>query len=304
MNKKPRLILFVVIIVMSLILAFYLGVKQVKSTLGASFEPLFTVLGTAPKSVDRLLSRIIPVNDLDEAAIGDALKDKLKEKMVASKYQRYLDSLIAEISRFKKKPFTYDIFVVAGEPNAFAMPGGVLGITTDLLESLKDEAALVAVLGHEIAHVELNHCFDNYRFAAASEKFSGKNFGFILDRVYLLMTQSSFSKTQETEADQYGFNLLKRLQYDPAGSARSFQAIADYYKSDSPKKKLRPLRSFFRSHPSAELRISKFDELAKREFSKNSKRYYVGKKNYQEKVTKFESSFEVEWARGTLDSEL
>ena len=42
------------------------------------------------------------------------------------------------------------MFLFEGAPNAFAMPGGVIGVTKSLLELLSNEAELVAILGHGI----------------------------------------------------------------------------------------------------------------------------------------------------------
>lgn len=280
------------IVILTLILSGVMYQRKIQSVLGSSFEPLFTVLGSAPKSVDRLVSRVVLRPDLDEKTLGDAFKMRLSHSALDSPYTEYLNHLIKSLTEDSKKPFEYQVFVVSGMPNAFALPGGALGITTGLLEILEDEAALVGILGHEIAHVELNHCYDAFKFSSLAKKLTGSRLGEVVDRFYNFFTRSSFSKTQEAESDEYGFNLLLKYGYDPMGSARAFDLLVDASEA-SRAKGGSPIRAFFRSHPTGKLRAKNFLDKGKRELSEGDQ-YYVGMVNYEDKITKFQTAYATE----------
>lgn len=76
----------------------------------------------------------------------------------ASVYVRNVGALLAATSN-DPMPYNGYLFIVAksDEVNAFAVPGGFVFITTGMLKFLKDEDELIAILGHEMGHMELRH---------------------------------------------------------------------------------------------------------------------------------------------------
>ncbi|HEY9420998.1 MAG TPA: M48 family metalloprotease [Thermoanaerobaculia bacterium] len=63
---------------------------------------------------------------------------------------------LAQQSGFTKFPFTFSIAEMAA-PNAFALPGGQIFVTTGMLDLGLDDDMVAALLGHEIGHVTLDH---------------------------------------------------------------------------------------------------------------------------------------------------
>ena len=110
--------------------------------------------------------------------------------------------------------------------NAFAIPGGYVYVTRQLLALMNDEAELASVLGHEVGHVAARH---------SNKRNSTSTLGSILAAGVGVLTGSSqlgqiagygaqlytlrFSRTQEYEADDLGIRYLRGAGYDPYAAA-------------------------------------------------------------------------------------
>jgi predicted Zn-dependent protease len=125
--------------------------------------------------------------------------------------------------------------------NAFAIPGGYVYVTRQLVALMNNEAELAGVLGHEVGHVAARHAAK--RQNAASRNAVIGLLGSILSGVLLgdsafgqigqkLFSQGSqlltlkYSRSQETEADNLGITYLKRAGYDPRAMASVLQSLA------------------------------------------------------------------------------
>jgi predicted Zn-dependent protease len=122
--------------------------------------------------------------------------------------------------------------------NAFAVPGGYIYITRQLMGLMNDEAELAFVLGHEAGHVAANHA--QARQSAAQRNSIGGILGTILGSVIgggvgniigqLAQTGSQlstlrFSRSQEYDADRLGISYITRAGYDPAASSSMLAAL-------------------------------------------------------------------------------
>ncbi|PKL76355.1 MAG: hypothetical protein CVV27_10660, partial [Candidatus Melainabacteria bacterium HGW-Melainabacteria-1] len=76
--------------------------------------------------------------------------------------------LAAQAKRRNELNYTFEI-VDSPEINAFALPGGHIFVTTELLKYLKNEAELAAVLSHEIGHVDEKHTQEALRRAMVAQ---------------------------------------------------------------------------------------------------------------------------------------
>lgn len=126
--------------------------------------------------------------------------------------------------------------------NAFAVPGGYVYATRQLVNLMNNEAELAAVLGHEVGHVAARH--SARRQAAAQRNQLGGVGLAILSSVLLggnnplgqqisqaalqgsQMLTLSYSRNQELEADQLGVQYLNRAGYDPRAMATLLQSLA------------------------------------------------------------------------------
>lgn len=126
------------------------------------------------------------------------------------------------------------VLVESAEANAFAVPGGVICVCTGLFNILKSEDELAAVLGHEIAHVEMRHglkgigensmmtiCSDVLGFAIDGDKDLSsdqvkKAINQVLDEMFKRI-KNGYNADLEGQADWRSIQFLARIGYDPNG---------------------------------------------------------------------------------------
>ncbi len=125
--------------------------------------------------------------------------------------------------------------------NAFAMPGGFVGINTGLIVAAGDESELAGVLAHEIAHVVQRHIARGLTqqqqsghlalaslaaaLLAAMIPGGGANLAVGLaafGQAAAIEQQLGFSRDAEQEADRMGFEMLRKAGFDPNGMAIMF----------------------------------------------------------------------------------
>ncbi len=126
--------------------------------------------------------------------------------------------------------------------NAFAIPGGYVYVTRQLLGLMNDEAELASVLGHETGHVAARH--SQKRQSAATRNSVLGALGQVLTGVLLggnsqigqMLSQGigsatqyftlKFSRAQEYEADDLGVSYLAKAGYDPLASSTMLASLA------------------------------------------------------------------------------
>ncbi len=126
--------------------------------------------------------------------------------------------------------------------NAFAIPGGYVYVTRELVALMNNEAELSGVLGHEWGHVAARHA--KKRQSAAQTNAIIGVLGSVLSGVVLgnnalgklgqnVFSQGSqlltlkYSRKQETEADNFGIEYLRRGGYDPRAMSSVLQTLAN-----------------------------------------------------------------------------
>ena len=233
-----------------------------KSRLLTGFVALFLLLGVVGCGVAMM-------SDERLARQSNAQFSQMKKKDPVSKnqgYQRMVEKIGKRITSVAKVdvPGTEWEFVVfdKSEPNAFAMPGGKVGVNVGLIELANgDEDEIAAVIGHEVAHVAKRH--SNKRISQGVGVAIG---GIILDTAMRNKSTGDralargaygvgatvgavlpFSRTQEREADDLGLIYSAKAGYDPRASIRFWQKM----KSRTRKR----LPQFLSTHPDPGKRI-------------------------------------------------
>jgi len=295
-----RLGLLVVLLACGVALITVLHRARVQPPLASTFTSAFQVVGAPLKLVDRVASRVLPVSELDEKELGDVYRKSYDPQATpASREQRYVDSLVAELQPLTGKPFPYRAYVVDYPmPNAMALPGGVVLVTRDLLTTLRSEAELVAVLAHEFGHIERGHCFDTVRFELLARKVGAEPLGTLADFAAAILLRHSYSKTMEHEADAYAFELLTNSRYDPRGVGGSFESLLAYQAThDIPSpQRASPIRDYFTSHPPLEVRAEEFGQRAGAWWLRHpEERRYAGRRNLEALVALPRHELADEW---------
>jgi len=184
----------------------------------------------------------------------------LNNKRVDQYLQRLGMRLAAHAPGYK---YPYQYRCINSETiNAFALPGGFVYINRGVIENADDEAQLAAVMAHETAHVALRHGTSQATKAYAAEAglsivgaLIGGNTATslmvqLLGGVGVPVAFLKMSRTDESQADILGAQILHDAGYDP-------QAMADFYEKLA---KLPQPAEFFSDHPSPEHRIERIDQ--------------------------------------------
>ncbi|MDU8913171.1 M48 family metalloprotease [Aestuariicoccus sp. MJ-SS9] len=136
-------------------------------------------------------------------------------------YVAAVGARVAAEARRQDLPWTFHV-VDASYPNAWAILGGHIYITTEMLDMIDSEAELAALLGHEIAHVDLMHCVDLVQNRLLLEHAGLDIAGYLL-AIAEDMVRVGFSEVQENEADRYGMLLAAKAGYSPLNAIDTFR---------------------------------------------------------------------------------
>jgi beta-barrel assembly-enhancing protease len=177
-----------------------------------------------------------------------------------NRYINVLGDSIAGLT--SRKDLNWHFFIVdSKEVNAFAVPGGYVYVNRGLIERSDKMDEVAGVLGHEIGHVVRRHTVKQM------EKEQGANVGITLACVLTGVCNSQvagaainvaggalfarFSRSDEAEADQEGFNNVVRAGISPEGMVSMFQKLLE-------ERKTRPagVEAWFLTHPLEEDRIT------------------------------------------------
>ena len=183
---------------------------------------------------------------------------------IIQEYTELLIYKLSETSQVKDRRFTI-VLIDEKSLNAFAAPGGVIGVNGGLFLNAGNEAQLASVLGHELAHLSQRHFARNVLrgrdtnlasslvmvSAIALAIISNNPTAFITGPAALQQQQLRYSRIFEREADRYGFNNLIAAGYDPAGMGEMFENMAKVRKlaGDNPPE-------FLLTHPITSSRVS------------------------------------------------
>ena len=141
------------------------------------------------------------------------------------------------------------------DANAFAMPGGKIGIFSGILEVATDQHQLAAVIGHEIAHVTREH-----QVAQANRGTITQGAAAVLGASVRMQQQAQilaqlgltlpFSRRHETEADEVGLMYMAEAGFDPRASITLWKNMEDKSGGARPPQ-------FLSTHPAPEDRMGK-----------------------------------------------
>lgn len=214
-----------------------------------------------------------------ERTLGDAIMEQGRrdpQYISDAIVTQYLTQLGEQLAKHSSVPVNYDVTVFALRDrsiNAFALPGGYIGIHTGLIAEAESESELASVLAHEIAHVSLRHV------ARGMTQGSQSNHLMIASLVGALLAglagsadlamgvatfgqaaavdrQLGFSRQAEQEADRVGYQMLQGAGFDTAGMAQMFKRLQNKSRlNESP-------NSYATTHPLSAQRLSDAENRA------------------------------------------
>lgn len=236
-------------------------------------------LATAPLQADAIAlpeigaSGAALVSPAQERHTGEAVVRNIRraggilDDPLATDYLNYLGYRLVSHSDSPQRDFRFFI-VNDGAINAFALPGGFIGVNYGLILASESENELASVMAHEIAHVTQRHHARAYELAQSSNNIPVM--AAIIAAIILgsqgsevgqaaltslaagnIQRQLDFTRENEKEADAIGIALLADSGFNPASMADFFHKLereSRLYGSSAPE--------FLRTHPVTENRIA------------------------------------------------
>ncbi|MEL0092727.1 MAG: M48 family metalloprotease, partial [Pseudomonadales bacterium] len=186
----------------------------------------------------------------------------------------YVQRIGNTLAKVSDRNLPYEFVVIDDStPNAWALPGGKIGINRGLLVRLNSEAELAAVLSHEIVHAAARHSAKSIErglfvegvlsvAGAALESGNSSYSGVVQDgaRLGSQILLQSYGREAELESDAYGMVYMVRAGYDPEAAVtlqETFVALSAGRSSDW-------VSGLFASHPPSEERVARNRDRAKR----------------------------------------
>ncbi len=175
------------------------------------------------------------------------------------------------ISQLDSAKFEYKFYIInQQEPNAFALPGGYIFITTGIIPILESEDELAGIIGHEIIHSNNRHSVRQLRkkilptiltlpikIVAATVPGTGAITAPITTTENLIF--ASYSKKFENEADEQGITLAAKAGYNPLALAKALNRLMKTTEYITGKKER---KSYFADHPYTPKRDKKIKDLS------------------------------------------
>ncbi|HEY9031762.1 MAG TPA: M48 family metallopeptidase [Kangiella sp.] len=226
------------------------------------------LFGCATSPTGRSQLTIFPDSQMAEMGAATFTSMQKSQKLdTSSRNASYVNcvvnALIPELNAIAPamRSTQWEVKVFADEsPNAFALPGGKIGVHTGMLTVAKNQHQLAAVLGHEIGHVWARH--SNERVSQGFVAQSGMQLAAVAagdmtsEKQQLLGLLGvgaqvgvilPFNRKHESESDEIGLELMARAGFDPRQSVELWKNMQKAGGSSTPE--------FLSTHPGTDSRI-------------------------------------------------
>jgi len=235
------------------------------------------LLGIAPGTAAELpdlgdVSRM-SLSESRETMLGNQIMRQIRadrDYLDDPEINEYLNNLGTRLAAAHPDPrHHFQFFAVRDASiNAFALPGGFIGVHTGLIAAARNESELAGVLAHEMAHVTQNHIariVDAQKnttlttlaalavaiLASRSGQSQVGQAAFVSAQAMAMQNQLDFTREHEREADRIGFQALTNAGFDSRGMATFFERLQTHGRlseSQAP--------AYLRTHPLTYERIA------------------------------------------------
>ncbi len=227
---------------------------------------VMTLAGCTTSSTGRSQLMMVPEDELNKMGAASFEEMKTKEKISQSpEINRYVQCVASAITKNVPKSAhdgAWEVVVFDSEQvNAFALPGGKIGVYTGILKVAEDQDQLGAIIGHEVGHVIESH--SNERLSSNQASQMGLSLVNVLLESQNIESRNTlmaglglgvqygvlmpYGRSHESEADIVGQDLMAKSGFDPKASIKLWQNMAKLSKGAPPE--------FMSTHPSNATRI-------------------------------------------------
>lgn len=227
-------------------------------------------IGAEKKLGEQIMRQIRPDPDyLDDPLLLEYVQS-LWKPLVAAARQR------GEITSDTDGVFAWEAFLVRDRSvNAFALPGGYIGIHLGLIAATFSRDELASVMAHELSHVTQRHIARSMASASRQSLYglaamvlgmvaAGRagnadmaNAAIVGSQAAMVQGQLNFSRDVEREADRIGFGVLTTAGFSPAGMAAMFERLENASRLND-----NGAYPYLRSHPLTSERIGEARQRA------------------------------------------
>lgn len=250
------------------------------------FSLLLGIPGSARATEDESIARLPALGDAAQGELSPAVEMRLGQRIMADmrKQPQYLHDVVlhdylqgiiqrltpaADAAAEPDAPHRFELFLLRDATfNAFALPGGFMGVHTGLVEDARAEAQLAAVFAHELSHITQRH------IAQRLARAGGDNLLSIGSLVLAILAGASgngqaaeglalggqaaamdralrFSRNNERDADRVGTGILRAAGYPPQAMASMLERLQNMSRLDNA-----DVYAFLQDHPLTSERIA------------------------------------------------
>ena len=187
-------------------------------------------------------------------------------------YTQRLRKLTEGITDADGIPLNFKVYKVI-DVNAFACPDGSVRVFSSLMDIMNDDE-LLGVIGHELGHVAKHHSKKQFKqalltsaakdaIASANGKVAALTDSQLGDLSEALLS-SNYSRKQESEADDFGYEFLKENGKNPWAMAMAFKKMSQLEEQNGGGKQS-TMSKMFSSHPDTKARIANMEKRAEKD---------------------------------------
>ncbi len=188
-------------------------------------------------------------------------EDSSNQILTSGKYPARLNKITVNLKNYDGMKLEFKVYKTP-EINAFALANGSVRVYSGLMDKMSDDE-LLFVIGHEIGHVKLGHSKEKVRLAhaasaarqgvAASNSMAGSLAASEVGAFTEVLVNAQFSQGEESEADEYGLGILKKMNHPAKAGPSALRKLAELGGSGGP--------SFLSSHPDPEARAKNLETM-------------------------------------------
>ena len=216
-------------------------------------------------------SQFILIPESQDAGLGLSAYREILSKSEISRDQELNDRVrrvgrrIAAVSQHPEYEWEFTV-INDDKPNAFALPGGKVGVNTGLFKVAKNDDQLAAVMAHEVGHAIARHGSERVSqqmavqlglaglgIAASTQTDNAAQYVQLAAQLATLGLVLPFSRNQESEADHIGLIYMAEAGYDPREAVNLWRNFEAFGGGRPPE--------FLSTHPSPGTRIQRLQSL-------------------------------------------
>jgi len=196
--------------------------------------------------------------NIGEQGLESLDKWLFKKTALENSEQEYLQKLFDNLVKNSEKQFNYRLEMRSAQKmgaNALALPGGIIIITDALVALAENDQQIIAVLAHEMAHIEYQHGLRSLLQDSITALFMAGVLGDISSisslsvAIPTMLVESRYSREFELEADQYAINYLEAQNIDIEHYSKILRLLEPAKESSYP-------FDYLSSHPAMGKRIN------------------------------------------------